>query len=62
MNILQKLTANAQSPFIVQIFDCFKVGPFVYIILEFCDSGSLEDYLEKKGGKLDEEDARRILY
>ena len=46
----------------MKIYDCCKIESHVYIILEFCDKGSLEDVLDKRNGVLKEKDAKIILY
>jgi len=62
VNILQYITMTDENPYIVKIFDCCKIGAFVYIILEFCGDGSLEDILAKRQQKLSEKDAKIIIY
>jgi serine/threonine protein kinase len=51
-----------ENPYIVKIYDCCKVGSNVFIMLEFCDGGCLEDIQSKRGGKLSEKDAKIILF
>ena len=62
VNILLKLTNETNNPYIVKIFDCCKIDNHVYIVLEFCDGGSLEDVQEARNGKLREKDAKTILF
>ena len=62
VNILQKLTEGSNNPYIVKIYDCCKIASHVYIILEYCDGGSLEDVMDSRNGKLKEKDAKIILY
>lgn len=35
------------SPFIVKMYDCFRSGEHLYIVLEFCEDGDLKRYLDK---------------
>ncbi len=49
VNILQRLLFefNAEPcPFIVRIYDCFEVNRIIYVVMEYCDGGSLYDLLE----------------
>ncbi len=62
VNILLNLTNGSDNPFIVKIYDCCKIENHVYIVLEFCDGGSLEDVQEKRNGRLKEKDAKTIMF
>ncbi len=37
---------------VVGYIDCFISGTSVFIAMEFCNQGSLEDYLKEKGEKI----------
>jgi serine/threonine protein kinase len=39
---------SLSSPFIVKLIDKFKTKNHFYIVLEFCNGGDLESYLEKR--------------
>jgi len=36
------------SPYIIKLIDKFKTKRHFYLILEYCNGGDLESYLEKK--------------
>ena len=38
---------SISSPFIVKMYDCFRSGEHLYIVLEFCEDGDLKQYLDK---------------
>lgn len=38
---------SVKSPFIVNLFHCFQDNSSLYFVLEFCEGGSLERYLER---------------
>ena len=50
---------SINHPFIAKFFDCFESGKYICFVLEYCENGSLEDFL-KKNGRLREEKARAI--
>ncbi|CDW89463.1 protein kinase superfamily protein [Stylonychia lemnae] len=43
-----QILGNLQSPFIIKLIDKFKTKRHFYLILEYCNGGDLESYLEKK--------------
>ncbi|OHT09196.1 CAMK family protein kinase [Tritrichomonas foetus] len=47
-NEITNLTRLAH-PNIIRLFDFFKDDKFLYMVLEYCVNGSLEDYIEKNG-------------
>lgn len=53
ITILQSL--NHQN--IVKMIDVSQTSNNIYIFLEFCNGGSLKDYIKKKGGYLSEKEA-----
>lgn len=53
IQILQSLN----HPNIVKMLDVAQTSNNIYIYLEFCNGGSLKDYLKKKGGFLSEKEA-----
>jgi len=48
-------------PYINKIYDCIETDAYFFIVLEFCEGGTLLDVLSKKK-KLPEEEAIFILY
>ena len=50
-----------ESEHIVKILDIAQTSNNLYIFLEFCDGGSLDQYLGKQGGKLSEKEALLIF-
>ena len=52
-SILKKI----KSPFVVQLKGARQTSHSIYFILELCNEGNLEGYLEKHGGKLPESQA-----
>ena len=46
VNILQNFMLNP-CPYIIKIFDCFKSDKYIYVILEYCDEGTLTDEIKK---------------
>lgn len=53
ITILQSLS----HPNIVKMLDVAQTSNNIYIYLEFCNGGSLKDYIKKKGGYLSEKEA-----
>jgi serine/threonine protein kinase len=44
------------------MMDFFELDSYLYIVLEYCNGGNLNDYvLEQKGGQLDEKESLQIL-
>jgi len=44
VNILKEITIEMHNPYIVKLYDVIKMEDHIYIILEFCNGGSLEDF------------------
>ncbi|HQR42247.1 MAG TPA: bifunctional nicotinamidase/pyrazinamidase [Gemmatales bacterium] len=44
-----RLAARLQSPGIVRVFDCGEVNSQFYIVMEFVEGQSLEEYLKERG-------------
>ena len=42
-----RLLQNFSSPFIVQYVESFKDDHYLYIVMEYCENGSLRDYINK---------------
>lgn len=61
VNILQKISKEINTPYIVKIYECFTTENFIYIILEFCNQGNLSEVLEKAKG-LPENEALMIIF
>ena len=55
INVLKKMN----HPNIIQFIDAKKTENNIYLIMEFCNGGSLEEFIKKKEGKLEE---MEILY
>ena len=60
VKILQKLSVLKLEN-IVKIYDCYKSEDFIYIVMELCNQGTLDNILEKKEF-LTEKEAVKILY
>jgi serine/threonine protein kinase len=50
-------------PHVVRLFDVVTgmKKKNLYLFMEFCDGGSLEDYMKQKGGRISESEAREIM-
>lgn len=48
INILKRL----DHPNVIKFIDAKKTENNIYLIMEFCNGGSLEDYVIKKRGEL----------
>jgi serine/threonine-protein kinase ULK/ATG1 len=61
-NEIKNLTA-LQSPFIVKLYDYFRSGEYIYMVLEYCEDGDLKHYLEKnrKNEGLSEAEAQTFM-
>jgi serine/threonine protein kinase len=46
---------------VISYVDSFSSPTNVYILMEFCNGGDMEQYLEKKGGRLREDEALEFL-
>lgn len=46
---------------IVHVYDYFEENQTAYFVMEFLDGMSLKEYMEKKGGRLDADEAIRIV-
>ncbi|KRX08017.1 Rab-GTPase-TBC domain [Pseudocohnilembus persalinus] len=68
VNILQQISLMGRQnpcPFIVNIYDCFETGNSIYIILEFCNQGDVQQLYNKRkqeGNPLSEKESKKILY
>jgi len=61
VNILQKISTNIRTPYIVKIYECFETQNNIYIILEFCNGKTLADIL-KASKTLPEKESLVIIY
>ena len=64
VNILQEISnhqSNEICHFVVKIYDCFETTNNIYIILELCNQGNLQEILNKQK-KLREDEAKLILF
>ena len=59
-----KILSLINSDFVVKYYDCFKEKDKINILMEFCDGGDLNDFLneKKKYGKLLEENLIWIIF
>lgn len=61
VNVLQKISLQIKTPYIVRIYECFETANNIYIILEFCNNGTLSDIL-KTSKTLAEKESLVIIY
>lgn len=61
VNVLQKISNEIKTPYIVKIYECFETNNNIYIILEFCNDGTLADIL-KTSKTLPEKESLIIIY
>ena len=61
VNILQKISLSLTTPYIVRIYECFETQNNIYIILEYCNQGTLADVL-KTSKTLPEKESLIIIY
>ena len=45
----------------LKLYDVFHGKDITYLILELCEGGNLDDYIESKGGMLEEDESIRIM-
>ena len=57
----QNMAKFNSEPNIINVFEYFEENNTAYIVMEFLDGISLKSYLQKNGGKLDTENALRIM-
>jgi serine/threonine protein kinase len=53
---------SVSSQYVVSLYDAFQKGPYVHIIMEYCDGGNLRKYLQhrEKALKQINEDVYRL--
>jgi len=56
-----QLLAKINHPSIVKVFDYFEENNTCYMVMEFLEGITLEDYIQNKGGKLSEKEALDIF-
>jgi len=49
-------------PFVNKIFECLETSNHIYIVLEFCNEGTLLGLIKKRNKRVPEEEAVAILY
>ena len=57
--------AIGKSEHIIEMYDNYEKDNQIYLILEFCNQGSLKDYYNEKQKQKEvfsEEEAKKILY
>jgi serine/threonine-protein kinase ULK/ATG1 len=59
-NEIKNLT-TLSSPFIVKLYDYFRSGDHIYMVLEYCEDGDLKNYLSKKKEGLSEAEALTFM-
>ena len=52
----------AKHPNIIKLYDIFENEHFIFIIMEYCQGGDLFSYIEKRGFRLKEDFAAKIIY
>ena len=55
------LQSNLNSDHVVKLYSVVVQGDYIYILMEFCNGGSLREYLLARGGWLCEEEARFFM-
>ncbi|KAI9022477.1 kinase-like domain-containing protein [Hyaloraphidium curvatum] len=55
------IQAHAGHPFICEYLEFFEVPDKLYIVTEFCAGGELSGYVQGKGGRLGEDEARKAV-
>ena len=58
---MQKISKCVDSPFVIKIHDCFATSTNIYIILEYCNEGTLLDIIKTKK-YIPENEAKLIIY
>lgn len=64
VNILQSISLACSQdpcPFIARIINCMETQNNIYIVLEYCDQGTMENILKKKK-QLPEQEALLLIY
>ena len=56
-----KLLQEIKNPNIVNLVETFPTKNHLYLIYEFCNGGTLEKYIKKKEGKIEEKKVMRII-
>lgn len=51
----------ANHPNIVRLIDVRRSKSNIYLVMEYCEGGNLESYINERGGRLSEKEALRIL-
>ena len=56
-NIINEITVlgNLESQNVIKIIDKFKSKKYFYIVLEYCNGGTLEQYISSQGILLEDE-------
>ena len=49
------------SEYVVQLYSVLVQDKYIYILMEFCNGGSLSQYLQARGGWLCEAEARFLV-
>ena len=57
-----KVLEICHHPFIIKLYDVFETYDYIYLVLEYCNKGSLLSYFEKKSYKLSELQVCEIVY
>ena len=55
------IMSEMRSPYIVALLNATKTANSYYLAMELCNGGDLENFVKKRGGYLQEEEARLIL-
>ncbi|XP_064482237.1 serine/threonine-protein kinase PLK4-like [Ornithodoros turicata] len=56
-----KIHCRLKHPSVLELYNYFENKRYVYLVLEYCASGTLQGYLDARGGTLSEPEARHLL-
>jgi serine/threonine protein kinase len=65
IQVLQQLVQqmrNKLCPFVNKIFECLETSNHIYIVLEYCNEGTLLTHIKKRNKRIPEDEAVMILY
>lgn len=52
---------NCQDKNVVSYLASFEDQNYVYIVMEYCNGGDVDQYIKKRGGRLEEKEAKGFL-
>jgi serine/threonine protein kinase len=56
-----EIARQLQHPHIVRVFECGNAGGTFYIVMEFCEEGTMADLMRKSGGRIPVEKAIPLI-